>query len=474
MSLFFGREHEMAMLKGLLDKKTASFVVIKGRRRIGKSRLIKEFAKNFENFYYFTGLAPEHHITCQHQLEEFSRMLSIQANIPNITFNDWGDAFWALSEKTQKGKTLVFFDEISWMSAKDPTFLGKIKNLWDDYLKNNNKLIFVVCGSASSWIEKNILSSSGFVGRISLSIDLKELKLKDAKKFWPGNISCYEIMKVLSVTGGVPKYLEEINTKISAEANIKKLCFTKGGFLVDEFKRIFSDLFLRESEFYKKIVRTLADGSKTEKEICTSIGIDRSGRIPEYLEELEISGFITRDYSWNIKTGADKRLSKYRLSDNYLRFYLKYIEKNMSKINRDIFTLKSLSNLPGFDSIMGLQLENLILNNREFIHKHLGIIPDEIITSNPYFQRAKGSNLGCQIDYMIQTKFNTLYICEIKFVQQPIGVSIIREIENKIKVLKFAKNFSIRPVLIYLESVTDEVLNSDFFARIINATELLE
>ena len=281
-------------------------------------------------------------------------------------------------------------------------------------------------------------------------------------------------MKVLSVTGGVPKYLEEINTKISAEANIKKLCFTKGGFLVDEFKRIFSDLFLRESEFYKKIVRTLADGSKTEKEICTSIGINRSGRIPEYLEELEISGFVTRDYSWNIKTGADKRLSKYRLSDNYLRFFLKYIEKNISKINRDIFVLKSLSSLPGFDSIMGLQLENLILNNREFIHKHLGIVPDEIITSNPYFQRAKGSNLGCQIDYMIQTKFNTLYICEIKFVQQPIGVSIIREIENKIKVLKFAKNFSIRPVLIYLESVTDEVLNSDFFARIINATELLE
>ena len=157
MDLFLGRKNEMSTLRDLQQKKTASFVVIKGRRRIGKSRLIKEFAHHFEKFFYFTGLPPEHNVTTQHQLDEFSRQLSIQTNIPKIPYSDWGDAFWALSEKTQKGKILVFFDEISWMGSEDPTFMGKIKNLWDDYLKNNHKLIFVICGSASSWIEKNIL-----------------------------------------------------------------------------------------------------------------------------------------------------------------------------------------------------------------------------------------------------------------------------------------------------------------------------
>lgn len=474
MNFFLGREQEMLTLKALLQKRTGSFVVMNGRRRIGKSRLIKEFAANFEQHFYFTGLPPEPGITNQHQLDEFSRQLSSQANIPNIHYTDWGDAFWALSERTQKGRILVFFDEISWMGINDPTFLGKIKNLWDNSLSSNNKLVFVICGSASSWIQKNILSSTGFVGRISLHLNLQELKLKDTRRFWPKNISSHEIIKVLSITGGVPKYLEEVDPKMSAEANIKKLCFTKNGFLVDEFDRIFADLFLRESDLYKKIVRALADGSKTQTEICDTIAIERHGRIPEYLGELEVSGFVTRDYSWNIKTGDDIQVSKYRLSDNYLRFYLKYIEKNLSRIKRDIFVLKSLTNLPAWDSVMGLQFENLILSNREFIHKALGILPEEIITSNPYFQRSSSTGPGCQIDYMIQTKFNTLYVCEIKFLRAPVGISIIPEIDAKIAALKVAKHFSIRPVLIHLDGVTKEVCNSDFFASIIDANKLLE
>ena len=359
------------------------------------------------------------------------------------------------------------------MGSKDSTFLAKIKNLWDLHLSSNSQLIFVVCGSASSWIDKNILSSTGFVGRISYTLTLKELSLPECSKFWPDNISPYEKLKILSVTGGVPKYLEEINPKISAEENIKRLCFTNGGFLVDEFEKIFSDVFLRDSDFYKKIVNILSTGSKQLKEVQNALG-DAYGRASEYLDELESAGFVAKDYTWDIKTGMDSKLRHYRLKDNYLRFYTKYIEKNIAKIHRDSYSLRGLSSLPEWACIMGLQFENLVISNKVHLHQHLGIMPEDIISENPFFQRKTSNTAGCQIDYMIQTRFNTIYVCEIKFSQDEIGTSIIPEMQKKIDAIKLPKSFSIRPVLIHVNGVNKRVLEEDYFANIVDVTEFLD
>ena len=473
MSSFVGRENELKRLLDLQKKKMASFVVIRGRRRIGKSRLAEELSKHFDKFYTFIGLAPEEGVTSADQLDEFSRQLAQQFNAPGAKYDDWSNAFWALSERVKTGKILLLFDEISWMGSKDPTFLSKIKNLWDQYLKKNDKLVFIVCGSASAWIEKNILSSTGFVGRISYTLTLEELPLSDCNKFWPKGISAYEKLKILSVTGGIPKYLEEIDPKLSAEGNIKKLCFTKGGFLVEEFKQIFSDLFLRESALYKKIIELLSDGAKERLEICEILKMDPSGRMSEYLSELELAGFISRDHTWSIETGVDSKLSKYRLSDNYLRFYLKYIEKNLSKINRNSFNLKSLTALPEWNTIMGFQFENLVINNKDLIWSALDINPEDIVSENPFYQRKTTRNPGCQIDYMIQTKFSSLYICEFKFLKREVGYSIIAEVQKKIDSLKFPKGFSIRPVLVHVNGVHEDVIDSDYFSGIIDISKFL-
>lgn len=469
---FIGRDAELEKLSEFLDKKIASFIVIKGRRRIGKSRLVKEFGKNFDNVYIFSGLAPSKKTTKEDELNEFSRKMAETLKTAPAYYKDWGDAFWALSERVKKGKVLLFFDEISWMGSKDPTFLSKIKNLWDMYLKENDKLVFIICGSASSWIEKNILSSSGFVGRISYTLTLKELSLTESYQFWPKNISVYEKLKILSITGGVPKYLEEINTKISAEENIKRLCFCDGGFLEKEFDHIFSDILLRDSPYYKKIVHTLATGSKESQEIQDELNFGSQGRIQEYLQELELAGFITRDYTWNIKSGKDSKLSRFRLSDNYMHFYIKYIEPNLSKIKRGSFEFKSLQSLPGWNSIIGLQFENLVLNNRKIIFDYLKINKEDIISENPYFQKTTTLKPGCQIDYMIQTRFNGLYLCEIKFSKSSIGCSVIDEINKKISALKRPKGFSIRPVLIHVNGVSDEVVDQQFFSHIIDFSAL--
>lgn len=473
MARFVGRAAELKRLIALKDKKLASFLVVKGRRRIGKSRLIKEFSQYFDHFYSFAGLAPDKKTTAKHQLDEFSHQIARQFKTSLAHYADWSDALWAVGERVQTGKTLLLFDEISWMASKDPSFLGKVKNFWDLQLKNNDQLVFVICGSASSWIDKNILNSTGFVGRISLTLTLEPLSLSECNQFWPDNISAYEKYKVLSVTGGIPKYLEEVDPKISAEKNIKNLCFTKGGFLVDEFDKIFSNIFIRKSSYYRHILQALSDGKKDQKEICHTLNKKNQGRISEYLWELEQAGFITRSYTWSIPSGEDSELSQYRLSDNYIRFYLKYIGKNLKKINRDAFNFKSLTSLSEWYAIMGLQFENLVLNNRKFIHSQLGLHPEDIVSENPFFQRKTKRTIGCQIDYMIQTRFQTLYICEIKFSKAFIGTSVIQEVKSKIEALQYPKGFSYRPVLIHVNGVTDDVIESDFFNNIIDMTSAL-
>jgi uncharacterized protein len=476
MHRFLGRERELQLLLDLAQKRSASFVVIKGRRRIGKSRLVEELAKHFTHFYTISGLAPDPDkpMTARMQLDEFSLQMSRQFKMPKARYDDWGDAFWAIGERVQSGKVLLFFDEISWMGSEDPTFLGKIKNFWDLQLKKNPNLLFVICGSASAWIEKNILSKTGFVGRISQVLTLEELPLSVCSQFWPKQISAYEKLKIFAITGGIPKYLEEVYPQKSAEENIKRLCFMPGGFLVEEFDRIFSGIFLRSSKFYKLILEVLEKGQHTQREIFKELSFEtRPGRLSEYLWELELAGFISKDHAWSFKSGRDVRARRYRLSDNYIRFYLKYIEKNRSKIDRNAFAFKSLTTLPEWNAIMGLQCENLILHNRHKLRDLLKIPPEDVICENPYFQKASTRNPGCQIDYLIQTKFGTLYVCEIKFSKSPIGSSIIQEMETKIKALKPAPGFSYRPVLIHVNGVTEEVVDADYFAAIIDLGQLL-
>ncbi|MCK4870871.1 MAG: AAA family ATPase [Gammaproteobacteria bacterium] len=468
LSKFVGRKRDLGILSKFIKKKTASLLVIKGRRRIGKSRLVEEFAaKHKIKLLSLEGLYPESGITAQHQRNEFAS----QMGFSGLVTKDWSDLFRTLADRVQKGRVVVLLDEISWMAYGDQTFLPKLKNAWDLYFKKNNQLLLIVCGSASSWIEKNMLSSTGFVGRISFVMTLEELQLKECREFWGVNISPVEILKILSVTGGVPKYLEEINPHRSAEDNIKDLCFTKGGLLFKEFDNIFNSSFMRKSNMYEKIVRSLSDGAKEATELCKALNTELTGRFSEYLSELELAGFIKRDYTWKLDTGLDAKLSKYRVSDNYVRFYLKYIYKFRTKIMRDSFEVKALSSLPGWDSIMGLQFESLVLNNRGAVLKLLGIRAEEVVSENPYFQHGTKNHKNCQIDYMIQTKSRSLYICEIKFSKNIIGPSIVKEVQKKVDALSKVKGVSYRPVLIHAGEVAVSVSESDYFVKIIDFSE---
>src|SRR3990167_6678216 len=402
---FIGRERELNTLQQLTHLQGPKLVVIKGRRRIGKSRLVEEFAKD-KIFISFTGLPPTDGITAQDQLDAFSKQYCEAFKLPYFVFKDWSDAFNHLTLQIPPKSTVILFDEISWIGSKDPTFIPKLKICWDLYLQKFPKLIVIFCGSISTWIEKNIINSTAFFRRISLQITLAPLSLSECGQFlstigFKG--SPYEIIEILCVTGGVPWYLEKIDPHQMADENLKRLCFMPDSLLVGEYDRIFNDLFGSHGKIHKEICHALGEGDKTQAEIRKALHYANSGTLSKIIQDLITCGYVSKHYQWSLKTNRVGKQSIYRLSDCYLRFYLKYIEPNRQKIEQGTFQDVSIQHLPGWEAMIGIQAESLLLQNRSLLIKSIGINTADIVNDNPYFQRKTRQHRGCQIDYLIQT-----------------------------------------------------------------------
>ena len=473
--MFVGRTKELEQLQALKKKRAASLVVIRGRRRIGKSSLARTFGGREKEYYEFQGLAPREGIGLRQQLDNFAEQIKQQFGGPSVKLRSWPEAFELLANYTKKGRVIILLDEISWMSSSEPDFAGKLKIAWDTAFSRNNELILILCGSVSSWIEKNILKATGFVGRISLQIDLKELPLPECAKFWASNsakISNREKLSILSLTGGVPKYLEEFDFKQSIEGNIKRLFFSPSGFFFNEFEHIFSDIFGKRSSIYRKIVEKLKNRRLSPKELAKALDMPQNGDFTDYMNELELSGFVARDYAWNFD-GTASKISTYRISDNYLRLYINYLEPLRKKIKDGAFSVTSLNQIPQWDSISGLQFENLVLQNRLLIAKHIGISPEEVQNSGSFRQTSRTSRQGCQIDLLIQTLHRTLFVCEIKF-KNIIKNAIVKDLDRKLKALQAPKRFSLRPVLIYEGELEDEDFLKQHFDCLLPFSKLLE
>jgi hypothetical protein len=309
------------------------------------------------------------------------------------------------------------------------------------------------------------------VGRVSWTVRLEQLPLGDCLLF-PGlrsqRHSPYDALKMLAVTGGVPKYLEEILGTMTAQQNIHRLCFQPEGLLFNEFDQIFHNLFENRSELYRRIAATLVGGPLDLTGICEEIGQQKSGVISSYLDDLVLAGFLAKDPAWELRTRKVKRQYRYRLRDNYLRFFLRYIDPRRSEIQRRRFTDKPLESLGGWDSVIGLQFENLVLENQRFVWKKCGLTPAEIAQDGPFYQTPTTRRQGCQIDYLIQTNQGPIFLCEIKFQRSEIPTGVIAEVEEKLRKLVKPRHTSIFPVLIHVGGVTPTVLESGFFTQVID------
>lgn len=473
--IFIGRVEELTLLEKLYRSPRSSMAVIKGRRRVGKSRLITEFAKN-KRFIPFSGLAPVKEVSAQDQRDAFATQLSTLFRLPPFTFSDWIDGFSHLSQYLDDQPTVILFDEISWMGSKDPTFLPKLKIWWDQLSENTINIILILCGSVSTWIESNIIKSTAFFGRISLQINLPPFSLSESYQFLKSidvQASHYDIFKALSIMGGIPWYLENIQAEDTIDENIKRICFMPNGLLTNEFNLIFHDLFDKKGTVYKDIILILSEGMRDYQQIRQFMNYPQGGGLTPYLDGLIASGYVTKHQSWSIKTGKPGAKSLFRLSDNYLRFYLKVIEPLIHKINLYAFKDLSLNAIPGWSSIMGIQIENMLLSHRQQIFKSLGIHPQDVMMDNPFLQHATKTHEGVQIDYLIQTVTKTLYLCEFKFHRNEITSKIIKEVQRKIESLVLPKGMSVCPVLFHFNGVSHAVLDARYFYRIIDINDFL-
>lgn len=467
--MFLGREKELQSLRDLLEKPTASLIACRGRRRIGKSTLFKEFARREGlNLITIEGLGPRKGQTDADQVRNFGERLIAQTRGRSRRLpGTWMEAFEELGRRIpKKGRTLVLLDEISWMGRHNPDFPGLLKNGWDDYLKSHDNLILAVCGSVSAWIRKNLLDSATFGGRFSRDIVLHELPLELCARFWGDryeDLSTRDLLDVLSVTGGVPRYLEEINPSLSASENVRRMCFVPDGPLFKDFLALFGEVFGERAKGKGDILRALTDGSLTLSEIATALGVDRGGSLGESLDELSEAGFVAKDVVLNPKTWNRSRIVRYRLCDNYARFYLKYVEPNMDEIKEGKFEFEQIPELKNWQTIMGLAFENLVLNHVLDFREDLHLSGARIRSAAPFREPGKG---GLQIDMLIRTD-DSLYVVEVKRRRQ-IDTGIIDEVREKIRKIRKPRGVSIRKGLVFEGELSHAVRRSGYFDALVD------
>lgn len=440
--------------------------------------MIERFAQvSGARFVKIEGLRPTARMTNADQLKNFCEQLSVQTRAERTVAEHWLDAFVRLDREiaTDAGRTVVLLDEVSWMAFDDYTFSGTLKIAWDNYFKRHPKLILVVCGSVSTWIRSEIIDDGAFYGRRSLDLVVPELPLAECVKFWGKSakrIDVREIIDVLSVTGGVPRYLEEVDPGVSASENIRRLCFRPKSPLRVDFDEMYADVITRLPTLTAQVLRVLAEGSRTVTEISAQLGLTKNGHLSEALTQLEECGLVSSDVGKNPLTGRDARAKAYRLKDNYTRFYLKYVEPAKAAIDAGSYSVGSLDVLEGWEGVMGLAFENLVVNNMRSLLAPLGLAKSLVLSAAPYRRGGRGARGGgVQVDLLLQTR-RSLVLVEVKR-QREIGREVIDEMAEKVKRLPKRGGMSIRTALVYEGRLAPIVEADGYFDAVIPFARLL-
>jgi len=477
--MFYGRQEQIEQLNRLLHKQVGSLVTCRGRRRVGKSTLIEHFAKGCgARFLKLEGIKPNAKYTNEHELKAFAEQLSVQTGAESSPPTNWLNAFVRLDREIRDdGRwTVVLLDEIAWFGYYDPMFSDTVRVAWENYWRKHDKLIVVVCGSVSSWIRENIIDNKAFRGRRSLDMVVPELPLSECVKFWgdrAARIDPTEIIDVLSVTGGVPMYLQEIDPTLSADENIRQLAYSPNAVLRVDFDDMFTDVITDQPLFTGRVLRCLVDGPKTVTEIAAALGVEKGGRITDAMERLGEAGLVSPDVGQNPETGAIVRERRYRLRDNYSRYYLKLIEPVKDIIDAGAYRFAALAKLEGWHAIMGLAFENLIVNNVAELLPHLHLGGALVTSAAPYRKggRKGAKGAGFQIDLLIQTE-GTMCLIEIKR-KRSIEKDVIAEVDAKVKKIARPKGVSVRTALVYDGELSGFVETNGYFDALVPIRSLL-
>jgi uncharacterized protein len=412
--MLIGRKQEKALMEKLLGSKKAEMLAFYGRRRVGKTYLVKTVYQASLTFE-FTGTQSA---TVNNQLYKFYEKLqfhfpkqSSQIKIPT----NWAEAFNTLKKclikAKSKGKMVVFFDELPWLASKRSNFLEELAYWWNDWA-SEQFIVVVLCGSAASWMLKKVIHSKGGLhNRITQRINLNPFTLGETKSFLEAKQivwSDYEILQLYMSIGGVPSYLNEVEKGESVVQCINRLFFGNNAPLQNEFENLYAALF-EGHQNHVSIIKALSQKWKglTRSEILNLTQLPDGGGFTQMLEELEASTFIMKTEPF----GKKMKDSLYRLSDEYSLFYLKYLEKK-SKISKNEW--QKLNDSHDYTIWCGYAFENTCIKHIEAIKHALGISGIHSSTSS-YLYKGMQEEKGFQLDLLIDRSDNTMCLCEMKF-----------------------------------------------------------
>ncbi len=429
MAGIVGRKPEKTKLIAALKSNRSELIVVYGRRRIGKTFLVRKVYKKYIIFE-FSGI---YKATLADHLEKFYLTLSQKMKLENKP-TGWIEAFHYLSKfidkKRSKQKKVVFIDEFPWLDTRKSRFLPAFDDFWNSYISKRKDIVVVVCGSAASYMINNIIKSKGGLhNRLTDKIQLLPFNLYETEKLLKANgvknLTRYNILQIYMTMGGVPHYLDKILPGESVPQIIDRLCFQKDGFLRTEFNNVFASLFAQHDN-HEKIVRILANVRKglTRNDILDKSNITSGGRLSKTLTELEESGFIEKYTPYR-----GTKNSMIRLTDQYSMFYIKYVEST-KPTGSQIWT--NIQSVQSYKVWAGFSFETICLGHIEQIKKGLGI--SGIISSHGSWVE-RNNEVNAQIDLIIDRNDNAINLCEMKFYNSEFVISkkYAGEIANKIE-----------------------------------------
>lgn len=465
---FIGRHQEIQELTQLYCSKEAKLAVIYGRRRVGKSRLIEQFMVG-KRHLRFEGLE---HLRTKDQLTYFMKDMSRQLHDPllqEVSLDSWAPVFDRLTRffDEQNEKIILFLDEFQWLAAGQTKLVSLLKKYWDLYW-SKQRVMVILCGSVSSYMLKRVILSKALYGRISWELCLQPLSPAESLQLLGAKRDPDEVLQYSLVLGGIPKYLKEINPNQSFEQNINKLFFTQAGMFLHEYKRIFYSQF-KEHKIYEEIVRYLKDYPHTLDEIAVQLKVSSGGGFKSYLENLEkalfITGYIPYDKQQNSK------LKRYKLTDEYLRFYFKYIEPNIKLISNN--QRRNLFNQlvkPVWHPWLGFAFENFCLKNALYLAEIMGFA-ECVIQWGPFFKRG---DKAFQINLIYLRSDKVVTICEIKYTQHLVPISVVHEVEKKCQLLEIPRGYTLERVLICRFGSEKSLQELNYFHHIIAAEDFFK
>jgi len=416
MQNLIGREPEIRTLQESLTSPQAELIAVYGRRRVGKTFLIRNVYEK-ETAFEMTGIKDA---TLSGQLENFLDTLTASFNptLPLATPQNWMQAFRMLinfleSRAVRTSKSVVFLDEFPWLDTPKSGFLAAFDHFWNNWASRQSNLVIVICGSAASWMIKNIVRNKGGLhNRLTRRIRLLPFNLYETEQYLQSlriRLDRYSILQLYMITGGIPQYLKDVRPVESVAQIIDRLCFANEGWLRNEFKDLYHALFDNANR-HVSVIRGLASkpSGMTRTEIIENTGLTSGGSFTKILEELLESGFITEYIPFD-KTAKD---SIFKLSDEYSLFYLKFIENSKASGEGSWLTKASGAS---WSSWSGLAFENICLKHTPQIKKALGISGIYTEQSVWRYRPKNGEDQGTQIDLLIDRKDNCINLVEIKF-----------------------------------------------------------